>query len=174
MNALFFPYLPRNPYQPNLAKALEEKGVSVTGVKDISLRSFLASVKGQDILHLHWTHPYLLAAKVFPTIRKSFCFFLVLVFQKVKGKKLIWTIHNLGEHEKRHPLFELYCHKFLAWLADGIIVHSQYARKKVIDVYRLGHQTDKIAVIPHGHYIDNYPNQITPTQARDKLGIEAD
>lgn len=174
MKVLFFPYLPRNPYQPNLAKALGGKGVSVTGVKDISLRSLLASTRGQEILHLHWTHPYLMAVEIAPAVLKSACFFLILVSQKAFGKKLIWTVHNLGEHEKRHPAFELFCHRLLARLADGIIVHSRHARKKVMDFYRLGGKTDKIRVVPHGHYIDNYPNHITRKEARAKLGIGAD
>ena len=57
MNILFFPYWPQNPYQPNLAGALREKGVIVKGVKDDSFQALAHSVKDQDILHIHWTNP---------------------------------------------------------------------------------------------------------------------
>jgi len=171
VNVLFFPYWPKNPYQPNLAAALEVKGVTIKGIEDTSFETLAYSVKGQDILHIHWTNPYILAPGLSASIRMSLYFFLFLMKQKKIGRKLVWTIHNLGEHEPRHPRFELFCHRFLARLADGMIVHSRYAWKNVLKAYRISLRSDKIRVIPHGNYIGNYPNNISREQARSRLGI---
>jgi len=171
MNVLFFPYWPANPYQPNLAAALKEREVIVNGVRGTSFQDLADSVKDQDILHLHWTNPYILAPKISASVRMSLYFFKFLRNQKKRGRKLVWTIHNLGEHEPRHPVFELFCHRILAWLSDGIIVHNQYARDAIVKAYRLNQHTDKIRVIPHGNYINNYPNNISREKAREKLGI---
>ena len=174
VNVLFFPYWPANPYQPNLAGALREKGVIVKGVKDDSFQALAHSVKNQDILHIHWTNPYMLAPKLSISIRNSLHFYRFLKNQKKTGRKLVWTIHNLGEHEPRHPGFELFCHRLLARLSDGIIVHSRYALEKAVETYRLERQADKIRIIPHGNYMGNYPNDISCDQAREKLGIGAE
>jgi beta-1,4-mannosyltransferase len=171
VKVLFFPYWPTNPYQPNLATALGEKGIIIQGVEDTSFQTLKYSVKDQDILHLHWTNPYLLAPKISDSLHMTFLFFRFLFFQKAIGRKIVWTVHNLGEHEPRHPGLELFCHRLLAKISDGIIVHSQYAQKKILETYRLGHQADKTRIIPHGNYIDNYPNEIPREQARARLNI---
>jgi glycosyltransferase involved in cell wall biosynthesis len=132
------------------------------------------SAEGQDILHLHWAHPYLLSSKLSLAIQNALAFFRFLLRQKARGKKLIWTIHNLGEHDKRHPRFERLCNRCLARLADGIIVHSRYAQGKTIEAYRLGRQADKVRVIPHGNYIGNYPCDVSREQARAEIGIDGE
>lgn len=174
MDVLFFPYGPRNPYQSNLATALRRKGIAVSAVKDTSFTNLKHSVANQDILHLHWTSPYLINPKISKSMEMAFQFLKILTQQKRRGRKLVWTIHNLGEHERRHPGFELFCHRLLARLVDGIIVHSRYAREQATKAYRLGRRTGKIHIIPHGNYIGNYPNDISRGQARAELHIGAE
>jgi beta-1,4-mannosyltransferase len=174
VNVLFFPYWTENPYQPNLAAALKKKGVNVTGVRNTFLRCLIYPARGQDILHLHWSHPYLVRPGILKSIAKAFLFFLFLTQQKASGKKLIWTVHNLGEHERYQPGFERFCCRILARFADGIIVHSRCARRKTIEAYKLFGQANKLRVIPHGNYLGNYPNDISREQARARLGIGVD
>ncbi len=153
---------------------LKNQGVAVSGVEDDSTGTMVVGAEESEILHLHWTYPYLIAPSLFQSVRKSFYFFKSLISLKARGKKLVWTIHNLGEHEKRHPRFELLCHRLLARIADGIIVHSRYARNCVIRDYKLTGRDNKVFVIGHGNYIDNYVNEITRDEARQQLGIDND
>ena len=171
MKVLFFPYYPNNPYQPNLAKSLRAHGYEVKGVKDISLLTLIRAMKGINIYHLHWTHPYIVSDKLWKAVVKAAIFFLILIILKLRGRILIWTVHNLGEHEKKQQNFELFAHRILARLCGGIIVHSRYARQKVIEQYCLKKHAAKVQIIPHGHYIGNYPDDMTRERARHMLNL---
>ena len=162
MQVLFFPYYPDNPYQPNLMKALAEKGYHVEGVKDISLLTLARAVKGHQIYHLHWTHPYLVADKLWKAIIKAGLFFAILGSVKLRGCRLVWTVHNLGDHEKKQQKFEMFAHCLLARLCDQIIVHSKFAHKKVIEEYQLSNYSDRVKIIPHGSYSGKLSEHLSP------------
>lgn len=172
IKVLFFPYWPDNPYQTNLMNALKVQGAIVEGVKDTSFETLAEAARGQDVLHLHWSHPYLIGSKLNTSFEMAYQFFRFLILQKLKGQKLVWTIHNLGEHDKRQPGIELTFHKLLARLVDGIIVHSYYSKIKTIETFKISSITSKIHVIHHGNYINNYPNVISREEAREMLEIE--
>ncbi len=55
-------------------------------------------------------------------------------------------------------------------LFDGFIVHYQSLQTRLSQELNL-QKTQKITVIYHGNYIDAYPNQTTPIQARQILSI---
>jgi len=89
---------------------------------------------------------------------------------KLLGIRIVWTVHNLFEHERRNPQVELFFSRILVRLYDGLIVHCAFARDAIIQAYHLPECLgDRVHVIPHGHYIDSYDNQVTREQARDKL-----
>ena len=55
-------------------------------------------------------------------------------------------------------------------LSDGIIVHNNYAKEFVINVYKP--HLDRIFVIPHGNYLEYFPDSnITREEAKKTLGI---
>ena len=163
-----------NPYQALLAEALEELGATVSfprGYRRIlPLRRMLGQDGGRpDVLHLHWLAPYLCgrsgAAKLVCAVRLLVDAHLV----RRAGVRLVWTVHNLVEHEQTHPGIELWCRRRLARLADAIIVHSEAAREVVTATY--GAPAGRISVIPHGHYRDVYGPPIPAAEARAKLGL---
>jgi glycosyltransferase involved in cell wall biosynthesis len=61
------------------------------------------------------------------------------------------------------------CTRTLARLADAVIVHSDTADERVRKAADLGRE--KLHVIPHGNYLDHYPDEITREEARNALGI---
>ncbi|MDG1938431.1 MAG: glycosyltransferase family 4 protein [Pseudomonadales bacterium] len=69
-------------------------------------------------------------------------------------KKIVWTCHNLKDHENKYPLVDNFCSYRMAHLADSIIVHSDRAAKRVSEYY--GVDSSYLEVIPHGNYIDYY------------------
>jgi glycosyltransferase involved in cell wall biosynthesis len=175
LKILFFPFAQSNPYQQQLSRCLQSRGDEVDYLlpeqSPWGLFQYLCGRKRVDILHLHWTHPYLLGGSLPTCFLKALRFFIFLVLAKAVQVKLVWTIHNLGSHEKQHPRFERFCHRQLVALCDKIIVHSQYAQKKVMAEYRIVSQNHSIHVIPHGNYIDIYPNTFSRENARRELGI---
>lgn len=176
MRALFLPDGTKsNPYQRELAQALERYDVHVTLGNGVSRLPILGAIRAHgkpDVLHLHWTHGFMVADSSAKTIIKAFRFLVELFIVRCLGIKIVWTVHNLLEHERRHPRLELFFNRILIRFYDQLIVHCSFAQEAVIQTYRLPDRLkSKISVIPHGHYIDSYENQITQEQARTKLGL---
>jgi len=164
-----------NPYQRELAAALQKRGVTVIMGNGTDRLPILGAIRVHgkpNVLHLHWTHPFMLGKNRSKSIMRSIRFLAELFMVKILGIKVIWTVHNLLEHERRDPQVELFFNRLLVRLYDHLIVHCSFARKAVIENYHLPNRfMKKINVIPHGNYIDSYENQVTREKARAKLGL---
>ena len=175
MKVIFIPdYSKGNPYQKALADSLSKKGVKVCFGKTSSLFSVLKSIKNNwkpDILHIHWIHPFLLANSKGKTILKSICFIAELVILRILGIKIVWTVHNIVNHEKKFSSLELFFTKLAIRFFNRIITHSHFAKNEVKKVYNIT-DNSKIQIIPHGNYIYNYKNRIGRIEARNKLKID--
>ena len=170
-------YSRSNPYQRELVTALGEYGVHVT-LCNFNVLPLLRAVwvfGKPDILHLHWTDGFIVAGNWPKTILKTLRFFIELLVVKALGVKVVWTVHNLSNHEKINSSYESFVNRILIHFYNQIIVHCSAARKAVIQLYHLADRfADKVHVIPHGHYINCYENSITRHDARIKLEYEED
>lgn len=167
MKIIFIPdYREGNPYQQTLADSLAKEGIHVYFTR--GLLSFLNHKI--DILHIHWQHPFLIARnRRTKTILKSAIFIVKLLLLKLFGIKIVWTVHNIVNHEREFSSLELFFSKILAKLCDKLIVHCPSAKEEVTKVY--GVSNSSIAVIPHGNYIQIYKNEMSKAQARERLKI---
>ena len=104
------------------------------------------------------------------TIVKSGGFICELLLLKISGISVIWTVHNIVDHEGKYKNIELFFNKVLARLCDNIIVHCPYSKQEVMRVY----ETDdsSVTVIPHGNYIGSYENRISCSRARERLKLD--
>ncbi len=173
MKVVFLPFDTLNPYQAELVQALKEEGVAVlpfTPCPTLPLLSCLWKTPQVDIVHLHWLSGFLIKPSLWKSLFWSALFLFEVLILKLFRKKLVWTVHNLLEHERRHARLELFFLKRLAKLWDSIIVHSLYAQEQVADVLDI-QNIEKVQVVPHGNYISSYPNTIGRKEARQKLGF---
>lgn len=173
MNVLFLPnFSAANPYQLKLAESLEGHGIHVIldkGKGWLPLIETLKAYRRLDVLHLHWSHPYTRSAL------KAATFLFEVLLLKFTGTKIVWTVHNLLNHEKHASKLEMLCNQIIVRLCDQLIVHCLFAKDAVVKVYNLPERvSEKINVVAHGHYIDTYENRMTPDQARSRLGFAAD
>ena len=128
-----------------------------------------------DILHLHWTDGFIVAGSWPKTILKTLRFIIELFVVKSLGIKIVWTVHNLSNHEKINSSYESFVNRILIYFYDQVIVHCAAARKAAIQLYHLADRfANKVHVIPHGHYIDSYENSINRHDARIKLDYDED
>lgn len=175
MQILMMPdYHHDNPYQTLLSRALETENVKVyfpSGYRRVfpifrAIRAYSGSIK---VLHLHWLDPYLKGDNSF--IKFFYClkFLLDILLTRGAGVKIVWTIHNTISHNSKFPRIELWTGRVLVKIVDRIIVHHQAAINEIVRLYRLN--PGKIAVIPHGHYRDIYPQEIDSLEARRQLGL---
>lgn len=174
MKAIFIPdYSKGNLYQKALADSLSKKGVNAHFGTTSYLFSVLRLVKNYwkpDILHIHWLHPFLLASSRGKTILKSVSFLCELLIVKLFGIKIVWTVHNIVNHEGRFSSLELFFNKFVVRFCDKIIVHCPSAKNEVMNAYAVTRDS-LIVVIPHGNYIHSYENVIGKAQARNQLHL---
>jgi len=170
-------YSRNNPYQRELAAALEKCGAHVI-LCNFSVLPLIRAVwvyGKPDVLHLHWTNDFIVADGWPKTILKTVRFLIELLVVKALGIRIIWTVHNLSNHEKVNSSYEIIVNRYLIHLYDQIIVHCSSARSAVIQLYQLPDRlANNVHVIPHGNYIDCYESSFTRHDARIKLNYEDD
>jgi glycosyltransferase involved in cell wall biosynthesis len=109
-----------------------------------------------DILHVHWPDVWLnfpSAVRCMVRLMRQFRH-----FRKIKngGAKIVWTVHNLGTHEGRHPLIEAWFWKRFVPMVDAAIVLTEVSIALAQKAFP--HLSSKRCfVVPHGHYRDAYP-----------------
>ena len=171
LHVVFVPYWGGNPYQNALAKHLSDCGVEVDKLGPLKnlFRFGVFMTAHPDIVHVHWLPVFGWREM---RVLRWLAFLWRLLVLRVRGIPLIWTIHNLLPHESRYPRLDSLLARIVARLSSGLIVHGESAREQAMKAWGLTDRA-RFAVIPHGHYADNYPNEINRATAREKLGLDA-
>jgi beta-1,4-mannosyltransferase len=179
LKVLFLPdFSDRNPYQRLLADGLAPLGIQVRMARAPG-RDPLPIARPwlrwrPDVLHLHWTHPYLGSTDT-PGPLASARFLGQLALVKGLGTRLVWTIHNLGGHEGSRSPAEMALHRRLFRLADGVICHCEAAVDATVEAYDLrASDRRRLHVIPHGNYVGAYPEPLPRERARGGLDLPQD
>ena len=174
-------YTPTNPYQERLAAALRERGVTVR-VTDGGGRGLpiLRAVLGNgrpDVVHVHFLHQFLTPSGTRVPRAVAVCLgvrtLLELAVLRLLGVSLVWTAHDLLNHERRAPGVERRVKAvFIRYLATGVVLHCPSAASVVTRFYGLPERvTDRMAVVPHGRF-DTYPDDLSQAEARDRLDLD--
>jgi len=188
MNVLMMPdYSDGNPYQRRLRDALESRGVTVSltkgecfavlfgGFRVMPVLGAFRDRGSPDVLHLHWVYPFTIGKHRPLTLAKGLQFLFELFVARLLGVEIVWTVHNLWEHERRAPRFDRFYRRVIVRLCGRIVVHCEAARGEVVEAYDLpARHREKVTVIPHGNYVDCYPGETTCEEARSRLGLEPD
>jgi len=169
LSVAFTPYSVRNPYQTLLRDALSANAVEVCGVDMISLVLGLKRLPNVTILHIHWLDRVLRPSTLVTRILSWSLIQRVKSLRK-KGVQIVWTVHNLGNHERLQPAIERELRTRLSELADLIIVHGPSARRSILDVLPPT-GVSKIRIIPHGNYMSWYKPAPPREEARRRLDL---
>src|SRR5699024_8018848 len=101
-------------------------------------------------------------------------FLCELAMLRLRGVRVVWTAHNIVNHERQNPAIELFFGRIAMRLYTRVIVHFAAAREAVAAAYHLPRRRQaRMDVIPHGHFIDSYPDAVEQDAARTRLGLEA-
>ena len=154
-----------NPYTGLLYSSIAAQEVQVDEFRPWSLIT-----RRYDVWHVHWPERGFTAPKLGAAIARSLLLFLLITIARWRNVSIVWTVHNLKPHEQVYPWLErLVVSHFLRSLS-GFIVLSPSSEMAVRKAHTELMRTPGV-VIPHGHYMDSYPNQITSLEARRKLGL---
>ncbi|WP_123620103.1 glycosyltransferase [Halorubrum sp. CSM-61] len=174
-------YRDSNPYQSELIAALENRGVDVAATAGGWAFPLLAGVRRHgvpDVFHIHWLDRFVTTKRRFPavfTVLLGVRLVFELLVLRALGVRLVWTVHNILDHERVTPRSELAVRHAVARLVDRIVVHCEEAVGSVAETYRLPERVaTRIRVVPHGHFSDAYENDTSQSAARDRLGLPPD
>lgn len=169
-------YTRTNPYQQLLADGLRDRAVDV---EPVAIHGPFMPIRAlndrgvPDVLHLHWLHPFLLGRHAAFTLTKAVLFFSQLALFRALGVRIVWTAHNVTEHDPRHPFLERVLKHLVVRGSDAVIIHCEDVADRVLSAYLLPDRyRDRLHVVPHGHYCDVYENDVSRAEARADLGLD--
>lgn len=172
VSAVFLPRWPDNPYQDLLASGLAPLGVRVESLPRTTLWLPAVLRRGRpDVVHLHAPDHFVVysATAAFARVRLA-AFAGQLGALRAAGTRVVWTAHDVVNHEGRYEPLDRACRRLTGALADAVVVHCAEARTQVVSRFAIA--ADKVFVIPHGHYQDAYAAPaLGRDAARDALGV---
>lgn len=157
-----------NPYNALLYKEINaiEPAVSEYSHKKALLEKF-------DILHFHWPDGFINPPRLLKAWQRVMLFVLIIISAKLKGTKVVWTVHNIRPHDAAHPKLSQAVMDWFVEQCDGLIFMSEESRKVFFEFYQLPIATPNV-IIPHGHYRNSYPAAINQSLAKTQLGLPTD
>lgn len=163
LRVLAWPIDPGNPYTASLYEQMGQR---------VRVEAFSAGnlAHRQDIWHVHWPESLLNIRNAALAAFKLSSFLAMIDFVRLRGGRIVWTVHNLRAHDGLHPSLEAKFYRRFIPRVDGVISMSEtglnLARERFPSLRHL-----PAAVIPHGHYRDHYPRY--EGNARAELDIPA-
>ncbi|MCH6257903.1 glycosyltransferase family 4 protein [Puniceicoccaceae bacterium K14] len=159
-----------NPYQELTRQALLDKGLSVsTYPKSNFLPLLRASRSNCDILHLDWAHSFYSGSNYHRALLKWLLYRLDLNLRK--KTPIVWTLHNERSHNPLSPFEDKAIEKLIENVS-GVVYLSESSKSNLTKSWPLLKSKPNVT-IPHGNYIDWYPNTTARDTARTFLGISA-
>lgn len=158
-----------NPYNHQLYSNLQRLGVEVTEFSPWRLLR-----RRHDIWHLHWPESLFSSTTVPGCVARALRLLTLQMLARMGGVRIVWTIHNLGSHERRYPRLEKWFWPRFLRRVDAFISLSQTAMVLAEAHYGLHNHTARRYIVPHGHYRDAYVCDTPRAQAREKLGVAKD
>ena len=157
-----------NPYNALLYRELQKLSVTVE-----EYRHSQALQSSADIVHFHWPDGDINRPSLAKSLQRMLLLGAMVCLLKLKGSKLVWTVHNTAPHDALRPRLS---HWFMQWFTrrcDGFIFMSEANRAAFYQRYHTSPKSH-YAVIPHGHYRSCYPPAIDQPTAKKQLNLDPD
>ena len=160
-----YPFAAGNPYQTLMRQGLEQAGVSTVALPGSlpGLVRFLLGSNPNQVLHLHWLCGLITGRSLAIALVKLSVFHLALGAWRLRGGKIVWTVHNLANHELKRLWLDHLHSRLTARAAHALLLHGERARRPVMQTFYA--PAHKIHVIPHGNYAAMLPKPM-PLVAR--------
>jgi len=103
-----------------------------------------------------------------------YCLLLIgrMLWAKLLGAKIVWTVHNLRSHHTAHPVVEKWFWRIFVPLVNACIHLSRAGRELALDTFP-GLASKSHSIVPHGHYRGCYLNDFDRKVSRLLLGIRS-
>lgn len=163
IQVIHFPIAKINPYQQLMFNALRTYNIDPHSLTGGLLKLLKSTIIGKEkILHIHWISGPIIVNSIIGSLIRFIIFHSSLFFWRLRQKKIVWTVHNLVNHEKHHLWLDKLNSKLVANIAHQILVHGESIRFIVAEELKVS--KNKIKVVYHG----NYEGIVTSTSLNNK------
>lgn len=163
LRILVWPIDPGNPYTLALHTGMGDNATTDAYSPARLLRRY-------DIWHIHWPESLLNIRNPAKAAFKVAAFLAMIDSVRLRGGKIVWTLHNLKAHDALHPELEQWFYRRFLKRVDGVISLSRTGLEMAREKFR-PLRSVPAAVIPHGHYREQYPP--SDADARAALDLPA-
>lgn len=169
-----------NPYNRIIKDGVERLGIKVILIEGRkaarragqepprTLDRMRQLMKEAAIIHFHWIGSMTSGKSSFETIYKSLLFMILISFFRLRGVKLVITLHNLLPHDKGHEKTQKLVRRTLLRFFDAVILHSRAALESTDRCFGIRNRS---VVIPHPNYRGYYADTVTREEARARFGL---
>jgi len=157
-----------NPHAALLCEKLRELGVEIDDWTPAR-----AGLRPVDLWHLHHPESVVYQRSSLRSALTTLAFCALLSLARARGTRILWTVHDLGSHDRLHPRLEAWFWRFFVSRVDAYVCLSDGGPRLARQRFP-GLRARPGFTVPHGHYRDAYPNQVSRAEARRALGLPED
>ena len=157
-----------NPFQALLYDEVGKHGVHIADW------SFLRALWWPcDIWHFHHPDTVLFPRSRWQSTLETIALRLLLSWARIRGIRLLWTVHDLDSSDDVHPRLETWFWRYFLPRLDGYICLTESGRRLARARFRALLPLQSF-VIEHGDFSPAYPHTLSRSEARQRLGLADD
>jgi glycosyltransferase involved in cell wall biosynthesis len=156
-----------------LYDAIKRERINCEQIEVSKYRSKKLIADSCDIWHIHWPEIFYQNLGKATAATNVVRILALLLWGRMRGTRIVWTIHNLQGHESTHPFIESIFLRAFTVLVHGTISMSERGQTRAFQAYPVLAKKPA-AIIPHGHYRVAYPQEIDRQEARTILELSSD
>lgn len=164
---------PATSSNPDVAELYRSIGQLDPSIDVVDFRPLTAWRHRADVVHVHWPEIATRSPSLPRAVAKSSAVLATLVLAKLRGAIIIWTCHDLRDHE-RHTRLDGSFRAVFERLVDGVIHLTEHSATVLADSHRLGSKPATVA--PYCRSALDADDAAVPDQAaaRAELGLDPD
>ncbi len=157
-----------NPYPEALYSALRERGHTTR-----PFTRWGVVRRPPDIVHVHWPENVVQGGRSGAAALRACVVLAALLAARLRGARIVWTVHNAAPHEPAHPLVLRAYRSALTRLLGGWISLGEASREAIWRAHP-ALRGRRSFVVRHGDYRGWYPAAPERRAAREAAGIAAE
>jgi len=162
----------QNPYVSLLCKGLSQAaGIDPSESDRFSVGWVWGHRRDVDVIHMHWLELFVVYSSWTRSVKRLASVILGLVAARALGISIVYTVHNVHQHEGRRRFLVMVANTCMFALANAVHVHNPDTGRAIRRSWR---RSRRVHVIAHGNYVGAYPNDVSRSAARMTLGIPDD
>jgi glycosyltransferase involved in cell wall biosynthesis len=162
---------PSNNKQNEVIKIIAKSAEKNDLIKIAGYSFFSSFFSSYDIFHVHWPDGVLYPAPRWRVLLKYIAFIGFLFVTRLRRKKIVWTVHNVGAHENKFPILEKALWKIFLNNIDVAMHLCPQSIPLLASKFGNNFKFSQL-IVPHPHYGEEYGSLPDRMSSRKKLDID--